>query len=199
MGISFFGGKCSDHVKLEGKNFTTIEIKIIERIVGIILKDFQQAWSDFYELKLNYVRTETDPQFAGIAQPGDMIILVKFSIDIGSFSGIMSICIPYPTLEPIKKILRENFKKGKIEVDQKWKENIEETIREIFVTLNCVLGVTKITGRQLLSMKADDIILLDQKISDPIHAYIGNKLKFTGHPGSVNNKKAVKIKNVNVE
>ncbi len=189
----FFGGKCSTHVKLEGRSFTAIETKIIERIVKIVLQDYEQAWSDVHQVEASYSRTEVDPQFAGIAKPDDMIITTRFNVDIGNFSGSMSICIPYNTLEIIKDDLRQNYKTENVEVDSPWKKIIENRLKEIEIDLNCTLGMTTITGRELLDMQTDDVILLDQRVNEPIGIYITDNAKLLGYPGSVNNKKAVRI------
>lgn len=189
----FFGGKCSTHVKLEGRSFTAIETKIIERIVKIVLEDYEQAWSDVHQVEANYSRTEVDPQFAGIAKPEDMIITTRFNVDIGNFSGSMSICIPYNTLETIKDELRQNYKTENVEADSPWKKIIENRLKEIEIDLNCSLGMTTITGRELLGMQADDVILLDQRVNEPVGIYIAEHAKLLGYPGSVNNKKAVRI------
>lgn len=190
---TFFGGNCGGHVKLEGRGFTPIETRIIQRIVGIVLEDYQKAWADVYQTRIKYARSEADPQFAGIAKPDDMVIANKFSVDIGNFSGAMTICVPYTTLEPIKNVLRESYKSEQYEVDHAWRKQFEEKIKEQFLTLDCVLGSTVVTGRDLLGMKPDDVIMLDQKISDSIQVSIGGILKFRGYPGTYNNKKAVRI------
>jgi flagellar motor switch protein FliM len=191
----FFGGKCSTHVKLEGRSFTAIETKIIERIVRIVLEDFERAWSDVHEVEMKYSRTEVDPQFAGIAKPDDMIITTRFNVDIGNFSGNMAVCMPYNTLEMIKGKLSQNYKTENVEVDSPWKKIIEKRLKDIEVDMRCTLGGTTITGRELLGMKADDVILLDQRVNDPICISIGDSDKLMGYPGSLNNKKAIRIEN----
>jgi flagellar motor switch protein FliM len=197
---TFFGGKGSTHVKLEGRSFTTIETKMIERIVKITLEDLQKAWSDVYQVTMHYSRTEVDPQFAGIAKPEDMIVTTKFNVDIGNFSGAMTICMPYASLEPIKEKLSASFKSEKLEVDSIWRRAIEERLKEICVNLTCTLGNAKITSKELLDMKTDDVLVLDRKIHEPIGIHIGRNKKMLGYPGSFNNRKAVRIEKwVNTE
>ena len=190
---TFFGGKCSTHVKLEGRSFTTIETKIIERIVKITLEDLQRAWSDVFGVTVTHSRTEVDPQFAGIAKPDDMIITTRFNVDIGNFSGVMTLCMPYTALEPIKEKLSTSYKSEKLEFDSMWREAIQERLREIFVNLTCTLGSASITGKELLGMKKDDVIVLDRKVNDPVSLHIGESKKILGYAGSFNNTKAVQI------
>ena len=190
---TFFGGSCSTHVKLEGRSFTAIETKIIERIVGIIIEDLQKAWQDVYPVGMKYMRSEVDPQFAGIAKPEDMIVSTKFGVDIGNYSGTMTLCLPYTLLEPIKTILRDNYKSENIEIDETWRQGFQQKIGQMQLGMSCTLGTTRLKGRELLGMKADDILLLDQKATDPVVINVEGNAKFVGYPGSLNNRKAIRI------
>lgn len=190
---AIFGGKCVRHVKLEGKSFTAIEGKIISRIVNIVLGDLQKAWSDVHEVKMTCTRSEIDPQFAGIAKPNDMIVATKFNVNVGNFTGGMTVCLPYVMIEPIRKKLRDSYQGEKFEIDQTWRRHIESKIQELVINLRCTLGTLKITGRELLEMKTDDVFMMNQKTDDPVLVSVGNTTKFRGYLGSTNNKKAVKI------
>jgi len=190
---TFFGGKAVSSIRLEGKSFTTIEAKIVDKIVKIILHDLQRAWSDAYELRIVFARSEVDPQFAGIASPAEMVVVIRFNIDLENTSGVMTVCIPYSTLEPIREKLSHRFHGEKQEVDERWKRHLEERIKKMTINLGCTLASTRITGRELLEMKVDDVIQLDQKISDPIIVNVEGVPKFKGYPGACNKKKAIRI------
>jgi len=189
----FFGGKRVSQVKLEGKSFTPIEVKIVERVVSLILGDFQQAWSDVYEVKMKPTRAEIDPQFAGIAPPEEMIIASRFGIDIGNFLGVMTICLPYSTLEPIRERLKNTFQGEKLEVDQRWRRYIEEKIQDIDVDISCTLGTVNITGKEIMEMKIGDVLKLDQSQKDPLVVSAQGLPKFTGYLGAFGHKKAIRI------
>lgn len=193
---AIFGGKCVSHVKLEGKSFTAIEGKVTSRVVETVLVALQKAWADVQELKMIYTRTEIDPQFAGIAKPNDIIIATRFNVNVGSFTGGMTICLPYIMIEPIRRKLRDKFQGEKVETDRTWQKHIESRIQELNINLTCTLGTIKITGRELLGMKADDVLLMDQKGDDPVIVSVGDMTKFKGYQGSINNKKAVKISEI---
>ncbi len=190
---TFFGGKGGSKVKLEERSFTTIELKIIEKIVKITLHDFEQAWSDIHKLKVVFTRSEMDPQFAAIVTPNDTVIVIRFIVDIANASGFMTLCMPYSTIEPIGEKLRSKFHGEKLDVDQAWTRYIEKKIKELPINLVCTLGVTKITGRELLEMKVGDVIKLDQKVSDPLIMSIDGIPKFRGYPGTSNKRKAIRI------
>ncbi|MEJ2658415.1 MAG: flagellar motor switch protein FliM [Desulfobacterales bacterium] len=190
---SLFGGKGVSHVRLEGRRFTTIETRIVEKIVNIILDDFQKAWSDVYEIKAVFIRSEMDPQFVGIGTPDDQVIVNKYEVQLENGNGIITICIPYSSIKPIKEKLKNKFRREKLEVDSKWKKYIQEKIMEATVELNCTMGKAKINGGELLNMKIDDVILLDQKTGNTVTVNVECIPKFKGYPGACNKKKAVKI------
>ncbi len=190
---TFFGGKGLGHVKLEGRAFTVIESKIIEKISKIILADLQQAWSDVHKVKMVYSHSEIDPQFASIVQPADMVIAIKFTITLLNESGSITFCIPYSTIEPIRNKLKTNFRGERVEIDNAWRTYIGNKIGETTVNLNCILGTSKITARELLEMKVNDVILLDHKIGDSMFVEIEGIMKFKGYPGSYSNNKAIRI------
>jgi len=190
---SLFGGTGVSHVKLEGRLFTKIETKIVEKIVKIILNDFQKAWSDVYEINAVFIRSEMDPQFVGIGTPDDLVIVNKFEVQLENGNGFVTICIPYSSIKPIKEKLKNKFRSEKMNIDKSWKKYIQERIRETTVELSCTMGMAKINGAELLSMKVDDVIMLDQKLCNSVIINVENIPKFRGYPGACNKKKAVKI------
>jgi flagellar motor switch protein FliM len=190
---SLFGGTGVSHVKLEGRLFTKIETKIVEKIVKIILSDFQKAWSDVYEINAEFIRSEMDPQFVGIGTPDDLVIVNKFEVQLENGNGFITICIPYSSIKPIKDKLKNKFRSEKMNIDQNWRKYIQEGIQAMTVELSCTMGMAKVKGADLLSMKVDDVIMLDQKLGNSLIVNVENIPKFRGFPGACNNKKAVKI------
>jgi flagellar motor switch protein FliM len=193
---SLFGGKGVSHVKLEGRCFTAIETKIVERIVKIIIGDMQQAWLDVYEVKTVFSHSEMDPQFAGIVKPEDVVIVNKFEVELENVSGIITICIPYSSIEPIRDRLKTGYHGEAKQVDKEWRRYIEKKIMDMNVELSCTIGMAKIKGEELLKMKVDDVIILDQRPGDHTIVKIEGIPKFKGSPGSFNNRKAVRISEI---
>jgi flagellar motor switch protein FliM len=190
---SLFGGTGVSHVKLEGRLFTKIETKIVEKIVKIILDDFQKAWLDVCEINAEFVRSEMDPQFVGIGAPEDLVIVNKYEVQLENGNGLIIISIPYSSIKPIEEKLKTKFKREKMRIDQSSKKYIQNRIKETMVELSCTMGMAKINGAELLSMKVDDVIMLDQKSSNIVTVNVENIPKFKGYPGACNKKKAVKI------
>lgn len=190
---SLFGGKGVSHVKLEGRLFTKIETKIVEKIVKVILNDFQKAWSDVHEIEALFIRSEMDPQFVNIGTPEDLAIVNKYEVQLENGNGFITICIPYPNIKPIKEKLKNKFRSPKKEVDQSGRKYIQERIQEMMVELSCTMGETKINGGDLLSMKVDDVIMLEQTMGNTVIVNVEKIPKFKAYPGASNKKKAVKI------
>jgi flagellar motor switch protein FliM len=189
----FLGGSGVSHVKLEGRSFTAVETMIIARIVHIILNDLQQAWSEVHDVKTVFSHSEMDSQFVAIVKPDDVVLNIKFAVHLETGSGTFTICIPYHTIEPIKDKLKTNMHAENFQTDDSWKRYLMEKIGQISVGLSCIMGMAKINGRELLEMKVDDVIQLDQKLGDPITVNIEGIPKFRGFPGSCKNNKAVRL------
>ena len=190
---TLFGGTGTSEVKVEGRKFTSIETKIMGKIANIILSDLERAWSDFHKIQFSLIRSETDPQFAAIVAPNETVVLVNLKVGIENKSGMLILCLPYFTIEPIKNKLKNVFQEEKTEVDQTLRKKIETKIREMDVNLSCTLGRTTISGKDLLELKVDDVIPLDQRIGDSIVVQVEGIGKFKGYPGCCNNKQAVRI------
>ena len=121
------------------------------------------------------------------------MIVVNFKVDIENETGMLILCLPYFTIEPIKNELKNMFQEEKTEVDQILRNKMESRIREMDVNLSCTLGKTRMSGKDLLELKVDDVITLDQRIGDSIVVQVEGIGKFKGYPGCCNNKQAVRI------
>jgi flagellar motor switch protein FliM len=189
----FLGGRGERPFKVEGKSFTPIELKIIEKIVKGLLEGFGQAWSEVQKLHAAFIRCEIDPQFAEIARPGDVVLVGQFTIEIGSFSGGMMICMPYAILEPIRGKLRGGFKGESMGVDERWRQYLEKKIFDLKVNVSCTLGHSHITGRHLLGMKVNEVLPLEQGPDDPVVICVEGVPKFKGHLGALRQNKAIRV------
>ncbi|MBW1934039.1 MAG: flagellar motor switch protein FliM [Deltaproteobacteria bacterium] len=190
---TLFGGRGVSQIKLEGKGFTSVEAKIIGRIVKIILDDFQRAWADVHKVTMTFSRSEIDPQFAEITTPSDTVIVTKLKVDLENFAGTMMMCIPYSTIEPIRDELKNSFHGEKSEQDSAWKDYLEKKLREVTINMSCILGTATITGKELMSLKVGDILQLEQTITDPATLFVEGVPKFKAHPGTYNKRKAIRI------
>ncbi|MBT8490771.1 MAG: FliM/FliN family flagellar motor switch protein, partial [Deltaproteobacteria bacterium] len=153
----------------------------------------QQAWLDVYEVKTVFSHSEMDPQFTGIGKPEDVVIVNKFEVELENVSGIITICTPYSSIEPIKDRLKTGFQDEAKEVDKEWRRYIEKKIMDMDMELSCTIGMANIKAEELLGLKVDDVIILDRNPGNNTIVKIEGIPKFKGSPGSCNNRKAVKI------
>ena len=190
---SFFGGNDVPYTKIEGKDFTQIEIKIARRVVLAAIDDLEKAWEPVYPLKIGYSRTEINPQFVAVVPPSDVVIATTFDVELEKVSGTIKIVMPYSTLEPIKSKLSVGFQSEQLEVDFIWINRIKEQIMGTTANVLVPLGNANITVRDLLELEAGDIIQLDHDATLPLNILVEGIPKFKAIPGLAKGMRAVKI------
>jgi flagellar motor switch protein FliM len=190
---SFFGGNDVPYTKIEGKDFTQIEIKIARRVVLSAIDDYEKAWEPVYPLKVGYSRTEINPQFVAVVPPSDVVIATTFDVELEKVSGTIKIVIPYATLEPIKSKLSVGFQSEQLEVDFIWINRIKEQIMGTAANLLVKLGEADISLRDLMELQAGDIIQLNTDATAPLDIHVEGIPKFKGIPGLLKGTRALKI------
>ena len=189
---SFFGGAGSQP-KIEGRDFTPIEQAIINRVVRIALENMEESWQPVHEVHIELVRSEVNPQFAAIVPPSDVVVVVTFEVELENAIGSLIVCLPYATIEPIRSKLYASFQTERLEVDHAWIARFKERLMETPVELLVRFGRSQITGRQLLSLKPGDILMLENDVDELLEAEIQGVRKFQGIPGMVKSNKAFQI------
>ncbi|MFZ5812233.1 MAG: flagellar motor switch protein FliM [Thermodesulfobacteriota bacterium] len=189
---SFFGGAGSQP-KIEGRDFTPIEQAIISRVVRIALENMEESWTPVHEVHIELVRSEVNPQFAAIVPPSDVVVVVTFEVELENAIGSLIVCLPYATIEPIRSKLYASFQTERLEVDHAWIARFKERLMETSVEMVVRFGKSQITGRQLMSLKPGDILLLDNDEDDLLEAEVQGVRKFQGIPGQVKSNKAFQI------
>lgn len=190
---SFFGGNDVPYTKIEGKDFTPIEIKIARRVVLSAIDDYEKAWEPVYPLKVGYSRTEINPQFVAVVPPSDVVIATTFDVELEKVSGTIKIVIPYATLEPIKSKLSVGFQSEQLEVDFIWINRIKEQIMQTTSNVLVKLGEADITMRDLMELQSGDIIQLNSDATTPLDILVEGIPKFKGIPGLLKGNRALKI------
>ncbi len=194
----FLGSKFIGKSRIEGREFTSIEQRLIKRIVNSILKDLTKAWAPIYPITIKYVRSEINPQFAKIIQDEDAVVVCKFQLDIEEMSGIIYLCVPVSQIQPIKSRLQKSFQLDESE-DPAWKKALIRNLMDVPVELKVPLGTTELTGSEILDLEIGDIIQLDTRVDDKLIAYIQDEAKFAGVPGIYRGQRALKIEKVLTE
>lgn len=190
---SFFGGNDVPYTKIEGKDFTQIEIKIARRVVLSAIDDLEKAWEPVYPLKIGYSRTEINPQFVAVVPPSDVVIATTFDVELEKVSGTIKIVIPYSTLEPIKSKLSVGFQSEQLEVDFIWINRVKEQIMQTTANMIVKLGEANIQMRDILNLEIGDIIQLDTDATMPLSVQVEGVPKFKGIPGLLKGNRAIRI------
>ncbi|MBF0476296.1 MAG: flagellar motor switch protein FliM [Deltaproteobacteria bacterium] len=190
---TFFGGKGESTVKVEGRDFTKIENRIISKVVDNAIECLTKAWMPVFPLDFKFVRAEVNPQFVGIVPPTDVVVVTAFDVEMDTTTGNLTLCIPYSALEPIRSKLHAGFQSDHMEVDHAWVRRFTEQLKRAEVNITAQLGETIISGRDLLDLKIGDIIQLRQFATDPVKVTVEGILKYLGTPGVVKGNNGVKI------
>lgn len=166
---SLFGGNGKFHTRIEGRDFSPTEQRVINRLVEVVAEEYKKAWRGVYPIELAYQRSEMQPQFATIATPSEIVVSTSFTLEIGDITGSLHICIPYATLEPIRDVLYSSVQGDAIEVDRRWVKLLSHEIQAAEVTMVAELAKTEATVEQLLAMQVGDFIELDRHPSITAH------------------------------
>jgi flagellar motor switch protein FliM len=188
---ALFGGAGKYHTRIEGRDFSPTEQRIIGRIVDVITAEYKKAWHGIYPLELEYQRSEMQPQFANIATPSEIVVATSFTLEIGDTSGTIHFCIPYATLEPIRDVLYSTIQGDAAEPDKRWVNLMKQQIQSAEVELVAELAQAPATVEQLLSLKVGDFIELDMHPS--IQAKVVGVPVFDCNYGTSNGKYALKV------
>ncbi len=191
---SFFGGADRPYTKVDGKDFTPIELQIVQKVVNLAIIDLEAAWASIEKIGCSFVRTEVNPQFVGIVPPTDVVIASSFDVELENASGSVSIVVPYATIEPIKQKLSTGFQVESDQTDKRlWTSIIQEQLLETQLEIKVNLGETEIKLRDLMSMKEGDVIPLDQDATGEFAIEVEGIKKFKGYYGIHHGTVAVQV------
>jgi flagellar motor switch protein FliM len=188
---ALFGGGGKFHTRIEGRDFSATEQRVIQRLVEVVIAEYKKAWMGIYPLELDYQRSEMQPQFANVATPSEIVVTTSFTLEIGDTSGAIHFCIPYSTLEPIRDVLYSSMQGDAVEPDRRWVNLLKEQIQSAEVELVAELATAPATVEQLLSLKPGDFIELD--LETMIQAKVDGVPVFDCHYGTADGKYALKI------
>ncbi|QEA12564.1 flagellar motor switch protein FliM [Comamonas flocculans] len=188
---TLYGGAGKYQTRIEGRDFSATEQRVIQRIVDVITSEYKKAWQGIYPLELAYQRSEMQPQFANIATPSEIVVSTAFHLEIGDLAGSIHICMPYATMEPIRDVLYSTVQGDAIEVDRRWVKVLSREVQAAEVTLVAELARADATVEQLLAMRPGDFIELERL--PRIRASVGGIDLFECQYGTHNAKYAIRI------
>ncbi len=188
-----------DGVPLEkNRDFSEIELLILERIVVICMQLLREPWKNVVELNPVLDILETNAQFAQILSPNEMMAIVTLNIEIGNISGLMNVCLPHVTLESVVDKLNTKFWFSSIHNGDgsSYEDLIEDLIDKVTIPLRANLGQSSISVTDFLNLQVGDIIKLNSNVEKELDIYVGDIRKFTALPGTNKDKYAVRVTSV---
>jgi flagellar motor switch protein FliM len=189
----FFGGSSAKYIKSEGRAFTQIEQRVIQRIVNMALKDMESSWSVLSPVKPEFTKSEINPQFVSIVTPGEIVINIEVLIEIEDFTGKLFFCIPYSMVEPIKEKLYSGIHGDKFETDQRWTLVMKKVLRDTFLNVSADIGSLTLTFEEVMNFEVGNVINLGKSVTDELIVKVENLPKYKGSPGYQRGNQAIKI------
>ena len=180
------------------RDFSEIELTIIERIMTICTNLLIEPWSSVIQLEPKLERIETNSQFAQIISPSEMTSIITIHIKIGSVEGLMNICIPFECVEGVIDRLNTKYwySTMKEKDDKAYQDVIENTIEKARIPIRAVLGKSTVSFNDFATMQVGDIIRLNRKVDEEMDIFVGNLKKFTALPGASSDAYAVRITSI---
>ncbi len=188
---SFFGGSGRFHTKIEGREFTPTELRVVQMLLEIAFKDLQQAWEPVLDVEFEYQGSEVNPQFANIVSPSEVVVVTTFNVDLEAGGGDFYICLPYSMLEPIRELLDAGVQSDRGERDERWEKALREEILDASIEINSTLAQVELTVRELSELQAGDIIPID--IPESLEVEAEGLPLFRGVLGVHNDHYAIKV------
>ena len=157
---SFFGGT-GRHAKIEGRDFTATEQRIIHMLLSSVFSDLHEAWAHVATIEVEYLQSEINPHFANIVSPSEIVVITSFHVDLDGVGGELHVTMPYAMIEPLREILDSGMASDRVDKDERWMHTLREEIEDAEVELTTLLGRTSITLGDLLNLKPGDVINCD--------------------------------------
>ena len=158
---NFFGGDGRYHAKIEGREFTATEQRVIQMILNLAFKDLKEAWSPVMPVDFDYLNSEVNPQFANIVSPTEVVVVNSFHIELEGGGGDLHVTLPYSMVEPIRDLLDAGIQSDRSETDERWTVALRDEIKAADVEIASTLTETEVSLRDLLKMKPGDVIPIE--------------------------------------
>ncbi len=158
---NMFGGDGRFHTRVEGRDFTATEQRIIQGMLNVVFAEYARSWKPVYEISFEYLRSEMNSQFANIATPSEIVVSTNFTIEFGGTAADMHICFPYSMIEPIRDLLYSSMQSDQLSTDRRWILLLRKQLKDAEVEIVAQLGTTTVTLGQIQKMKVGDVIQLN--------------------------------------
>ena len=193
---SLLGGTGSAKVPVANRMFTSIELRLMEKIVGDVLQDLEKAWAPLYATRMNLLRMEMNPRLISIVPPEYQIVTMSLKLQIEDISGNIMFAIPYMTIDPIRDKLKAGMQFDLMAIDPQWSSRLSAEILEAPMETVVEMGNASITLRELLDLVPGDTIMLDKPSSGEMLVKVEGVPKYFGIPGIRHGNKAIQISKI---
>ncbi len=190
---SLFGGKGSGKVKIEGREYTAIETRLIGKVVMMALEILKEAWAPIHPVDFVYVRSEFNPLAIAIVPPTDVVIIVTIEVELEQESTTLTLCTPYSTIEPIRQKLTTGFQSNRLEIDTHVIKRMETNIKRTSVDMSVELARGRITTRDALDLNVGDIIPMETNPTEEALIQVESIPKYRGFVGSYRGSRAIRV------
>jgi flagellar motor switch protein FliM len=157
---NFFGGK-GRHTKIEGRDFTATESRIISMVLKHVFSDLREAWSHVASLDISYLSSEMNPHFVNIVSPTEIVVITSYRIELEGGGGDLHVTMPYSMIEPLREVLDSAVQGDRAAKDERWVGSLREEIEDADVELITVLGNSTVTIAELLNLRPGDVVPCD--------------------------------------
>lgn len=188
---TMFGGDGRFHSRVEGREFTQTEHRIIQNILAAVFEAYTKAWEPVYPLEFEFVRSEMNPQFANIATPNELVVVSTFEIGFNEVGGEINICLPYSMIQPIRELLFSAMQGDHLSADKNWNSLMARQIKSAEIELVAVLGEARLTFEDVMKVRVGDIIPLH--VADSIQAYVNDVPVMECKYGVFNDQYSIKV------
>lgn len=191
---NFFGGDGRYPAKIEGREFTPTERRIIQLLLKIVFEDYMEAWAPVMDVEFEYLDSEVNPSMANIVSPTEVIVVCSFHIELDGGGGDFHIALPYSMLEPIRELLDAGVQSDKEDTDQRWSAALKDEIMDVEIELEVGLGEIELTLRKIMEMQAGDIIPFE--MPDELVVKAEELPSFRGKLGQVNDNYGLEVTSI---
>lgn len=188
---NFFGGD-GRHAKIEGREFTPTENRVVQMVLQQVFVDMKEAWNAVFKVDFEYINSEVNPAMANIVSPSEVVVISTFHIELDGGGGDLHLALPYSMIEPMRELLDAGVQSDVDEIDERWVNTIREDLLDAEVPVNATLLENKISLRKVSGLKVGDVIPIDM----PEHTLVtANKVPmFHAQLGQKNGSLALMIK-----
>jgi len=188
---NFFGGDGRYHTRIEGREFTPTENRVVQILLDILFNDLEKSWKPVLELHFNYLNSEINPQFANIVSPTEVVVVTKFKLELEGGGGEFHVVMPYSMLEPIRELLDTGMQTDQVGVDHRWSNSLRDELKLAPVEIDCTMCEVKLSVAEVLDLNEGDVIPID--MPDVVTVRAAKTPVFRGILGNSNGKNSVQF------